>query len=308
MTASLNASAPTRSATVMSINGSDRVAQPRNVDDGEIGVDEAVSFRFYQKNIGDWLSGVKGMTLEIEGAYSRFIDHLYHRGKPFPDDDRFMSAVMSIPVRVWKRVKAELVSLGKIVVRAGCLTNSRFEIERKKRAAELRKKAETAVNSWNKRRINAVSTAKNPEKVNEINDPKMDAGYNHNQRHNQKEDKIPASSPPVAARSELDDEVEGLNGSTMHIRSKIAKWMNPYQPAYREAQTWLGSTVKLFGSDVVRDAFASVEAKDASGDIIGHPIKLMTKICQQKAAEKASPAARGTSKPAWAKHLEGVAV
>jgi uncharacterized protein YdaU (DUF1376 family) len=264
----------------MTSSCSEPVTQPRN---DELSPEEAVLFRFYQKNIGDWLSGVKGMTLEIEGAYSRFIDHLYHRGKPFPDDDRFMSAVMSIPVRVWKRVKTVLIEAGKIIVKAGCLTNSRFETERKKRAAELRKKAETALNTWNKRRIYAVSTAKNPEKVNENNDAKMHACNNHNQRQSEEKEGREETTTLAGAKFErtkenldrlLDRLLDACNG-------KAADPANaPGMLAVGEPIRWLDS-----GCDLELDILPTI--KQRAGSARPRSIRSWTYFTQAVAEAKA---------------------
>ena len=107
--------------------------------------DEAVKFLYIQTHIGDWISGTLGMSTELEGAYIRFLTRLYDRGRAFPDDDRLMSTVMGLSLRVWKRVKEALVDLGKIFIFRGCLTNERFEKERIKRAEMLRKQAEAAL-------------------------------------------------------------------------------------------------------------------------------------------------------------------
>jgi len=111
-----------------------------------------VLFRYLPLHLGDWITGTAGMTLEHEGAYMRFLAHLYNRGKPFPDDDTFMARVMNLSSRVWKRIKAALIDMGKIVCRNGALTNARFEIERCKRAEEMRKKAAAAEARWGQKR------------------------------------------------------------------------------------------------------------------------------------------------------------
>lgn len=114
--------------------------------------DEGTVFHYISLHIGDWLGGTVGMTPEQEGAYFRFLAHLYQRGKPLPDDDRLMARVMSLSLRVWKRLKSDLVALGKIIIRAGSLTNNRFEKERQKRAEEMRKRSEAAQARWAKSR------------------------------------------------------------------------------------------------------------------------------------------------------------
>jgi uncharacterized protein YdaU (DUF1376 family) len=113
-------------------------------------------FIYAQWHIGDYIAGTVGMSLEHEGAYQRFLMRLYSRGKPLPDDDSVMAAIMSLSVRVWKRVKQALIEAGKIVVRAGCLTNKRFEQERLKRAEQMRKRSLAAQQRWQMERENAA--------------------------------------------------------------------------------------------------------------------------------------------------------
>jgi uncharacterized protein YdaU (DUF1376 family) len=106
-------------------------------------------FYYAKWHIGDYISGTMGMTPEQEGIYMRFLMRLYDRGKPFPDDDRFMVTVMGLStVRVWKRFKDSLAAIGKIIIRNGCLTNARFERERLTRSAELKKQADSARKRW----------------------------------------------------------------------------------------------------------------------------------------------------------------
>lgn len=104
--------------------------------------DDASPFLYAQWHVGDFITGTLGMNLETEGAYMRFLMRLYQRGKPLPDDDRFMSTVMNLSLRVWKRIKGALIEAGKIILKGGCLTNARFEKERQKRAEQLKKLAE----------------------------------------------------------------------------------------------------------------------------------------------------------------------
>ena len=116
-------------------------------------------FIYVQWHVGDYTLGTQGMSLEHEGAYQRFLMRLYARGKPLPDDDSIMAPIMSLSTRVWRRIKAALVEMGKIIVRAGCLTNERFEKERLKRADQLRKRSLAAQARWQAEREKAASEA-----------------------------------------------------------------------------------------------------------------------------------------------------
>jgi uncharacterized protein YdaU (DUF1376 family) len=112
--------------------------------------DHVTLFRYVDWHIGDYITGTMGMTLEIEGAYQRYLVRLYERGKPLPDDDRFMATLMNLSIRVWRRVKEALVTSGKILLKAGYLTNARFEKERVKRAEQMVKQSESARARWAK--------------------------------------------------------------------------------------------------------------------------------------------------------------
>lgn len=110
--------------------------------------DHKAVFHYAQWHIGDYILGTDGMSLESEGAYMRFLMRLYQRGKPLPDDDRFMSVCMNLSLRVWRRIRDALVGFGKIIARNGCLTNARFEMERTRRSEEMKKKADAANKRW----------------------------------------------------------------------------------------------------------------------------------------------------------------
>lgn len=122
-------------------------------------------FIYAQWHIGDYIIGTQGMTLEHEGAYQRFLMRLYARGKPLPDDDGIMASIMSLSTRVWRRIKLTLIDLGKIIVRAGCLTNARFEKERQRRAEQLRKRSQAAHQRWSYERENNAEKEREAERV-----------------------------------------------------------------------------------------------------------------------------------------------
>jgi uncharacterized protein YdaU (DUF1376 family) len=114
----------------------------------EAACDQPTKFRYLPLHIGDWLTGTEGLTFEHRGFYIDFLARLYNRGKPFPDDDRQMADIFGITIRVWKRLKAVLIEAGKILVRNCSLTNDRFEVERRRRADEIRRKSESAQARW----------------------------------------------------------------------------------------------------------------------------------------------------------------
>lgn len=151
-----------------------------------LGDDHEKLFHFAKWHIDDYIAGTEGMGLEIEGAYIRFLMRLYRRGKPLPDDDRFMSISMGLSLRVWKRIKDSLVSIGKIICRAGCLTNARFEKERRDRAEQLRKQADGAHKRWKEHREKTAGSEKVSPKVQEsLGEVSGKLSANSGEKHNE---------------------------------------------------------------------------------------------------------------------------
>lgn len=119
---------------------------------GDLGGTPKKLFHYVQLNLADYITGTLGMNPEQEGIYIRFLSRLYDRGSAFPDNDRLMASIMGLDMRRWRRVKRELVSIGKITIRSGGLTNPRFERERLKRAEEIQKQADATHRYWEKKR------------------------------------------------------------------------------------------------------------------------------------------------------------
>jgi uncharacterized protein YdaU (DUF1376 family) len=93
----------------------------------------------------DFIDGTWLLTPWAELAYRRICDFIYRTGDQLPDDDAIMRVITKAGGR-WKRVKAELVAAGKIIIEAGRISNRRCrtEIEKAlKRRAKGKKAAET---------------------------------------------------------------------------------------------------------------------------------------------------------------------
>jgi uncharacterized protein YdaU (DUF1376 family) len=81
--------------------------------------------KWYKRDPEAALNGMMALTLEERGAYNTVLDLLYARDGNLPDDDHFIAGWCRVDVRVWRRIKARLVDLGKLQVEAGNLVNSR---------------------------------------------------------------------------------------------------------------------------------------------------------------------------------------
>jgi uncharacterized protein YdaU (DUF1376 family) len=223
---------------------------------------DEIVFHYAQWHIGDYIAGTMGMSLEIEGAYQRFLMRLYQRGKPLPDDDRFMATAMALSLRVWKRMKTMLIDLGKIVVRAGCLTNGRFEQERRKRAEEIQKRASAARKRWENSRETSAKFASSlaetspkveantSKKPNKINAPsiQMDMLTNNQNPITNNQEKEEASS----LRSE-GAEAPAIETAAEIVWGKGMDWLRDNSFVGNEAKlrARVGGWVKDYGAETV---------------------------------------------------------
>lgn len=85
--------------------------------------------KWYKRDPGAALNGMMELTLEERGAYNTVLDLIYSRDGHLPDDDRFISGWLRVDVRVWKRIKCNLIERQKLYVENGLIRNSRADVE-----------------------------------------------------------------------------------------------------------------------------------------------------------------------------------
>lgn len=85
--------------------------------------------KWYKRDPDAALSGMMGLTLEERGAFNTVLDLLYTRDGALPDDERFIAGWLGTDVRVWRRIRTRLITLGKLGVVDGLITNSRATLE-----------------------------------------------------------------------------------------------------------------------------------------------------------------------------------
>jgi hypothetical protein len=166
---------------------------------------------------------------------------------------------MGLSVRVWRRVKDSLIAIGKIILRSGCLTNMRFEKERKARAEQLRKQSEGMRKRWqNERAAKAANDGVSPkfqeslaevslklsenldEKPNEINGSNDSQLLIDRERERKKEDSDPNGSGAEAPERPLreviwDEGLKWIRKRTMvreeKLRPRVGSWIKDYGEA-----------------------------------------------------------------------------
>src|SRR5260221_7587188 len=85
--------------------------------------------KWYKRDPSAYLAGTRMLTPEQRGIYNDVLELLYARDGDLPDNDRFMSRCCSIRPQTWRRIKGELMNVGKICVENGKLTANRVQTE-----------------------------------------------------------------------------------------------------------------------------------------------------------------------------------
>jgi uncharacterized protein YdaU (DUF1376 family) len=80
------------------------------------------------------------LTLEERGAYNTLIDHQYLMEAPLPDNDGYIAGILGCDIRVWRRIKKQLVEKGRIVISGGHIEDLRASYELARRQAERSKR------------------------------------------------------------------------------------------------------------------------------------------------------------------------
>jgi uncharacterized protein YdaU (DUF1376 family) len=86
-----------------------------------------MSLPYYKRFPRDFLDKTIGMTLEQKGAYGIVLDLIYMRDGRLPDDVQYLAGQLGCSVRKWKTIRSELVSMGKLTIENGMISNSRAD-------------------------------------------------------------------------------------------------------------------------------------------------------------------------------------
>jgi uncharacterized protein YdaU (DUF1376 family) len=79
--------------------------------------------KFYKREPDNFAGGVAELTLEQIGAYTLLIDLLYARDGLVPNDDASVARMLHLDIRLWRRMKRELMAAGKVhLTNEGLLT------------------------------------------------------------------------------------------------------------------------------------------------------------------------------------------
>lgn len=81
------------------------------------------TFDWYKRYPRSALVGMFGLTLEQRGAYNTIIDLIYSRRGDVPDDEYFCMSWLRCDRRIWRRIRRDLLALGKLYIKDGIIRN-----------------------------------------------------------------------------------------------------------------------------------------------------------------------------------------
>ncbi len=87
------------------------------------------TLKWYARDPRAALTGMMELTLEERGAYNTVLDLIYAHDGALEDKEAFILPWLQVKGRTWRRLRARLLSLGKLYVRDGCLRSERADDE-----------------------------------------------------------------------------------------------------------------------------------------------------------------------------------
>ena len=97
---------------------------------------------YYHRYPRDMIEGTRGMSFDERAAYGLVLDFIYLYSGKLPDDPRYIAGLLGLSVRRWNAIRERLISLGKLQIIGGLLTNYRADKEIIKLGKYLDKQAE----------------------------------------------------------------------------------------------------------------------------------------------------------------------
>lgn len=229
--------------------------------------------RWVRINVTELLEGIEGLNIEQRGFYLTALFRMYARGGSLPASDREGSVALRCDVRQFRRLRDQMLSLGKIYQDGNDLRNSRVEREITMFVLEVRRRREAAIKREEAKRIAAETRetsaellpevpvkfrkvekneTKNGNKINEtIAEPWQTSGGNHkpetiNQKpyKERKEEEVPLALPaavaappvPVVNGSHALEAFVSYNALAQRIGLPLARTLTPQRRKNLEAR------------------------------------------------------------------------
>jgi len=114
--------------------------------------------RWYKRDPTAALEGMANLTLEQRGVYNTILDLIYAKGGSVDDDPKFLCWWLRCDVRVWKRIRQDLLDANKLYLNGNTLRNRRADHEVGEARHRMNMAAKAGLASAAKRRAVASVT------------------------------------------------------------------------------------------------------------------------------------------------------
>lgn len=113
-------------------------------------------FKFYP---ADFMNGVRGLNATEVGLYQMLLCRLYEEGGPVEFNVLRLATYCGMREATFLKTAEKLISLGKITLSDGMISNRRFEVENSNRARDLKNNSKAGKASAKKRQQNQGQTS-----------------------------------------------------------------------------------------------------------------------------------------------------
>lgn len=204
---------------------------------------------WYKRYPSDFVSGTYRLTAEEKGVYAVLLDLMYDAGKPIVDDAQELGRVCGCSTRRFNQIKAKLVEDGKIIVRDGTISNSRFEKQVIKEEIEHKKLSENAAKSHFKRDENKTTSNKN--------NSLSEKGHQPNPEARSQKPEVVVTKPPEDQSTDDIDATE-LQGQLVKAAGDCLHRTSPQLEMVSDPLSWLSN-----GCDLKLDILPTLKATGA---------------------------------------------
>ena len=140
--------------------------------------------KWYKRDPRAALAGMMELSLEERGAYNTVLDLIYVNEGEIADDSEVIASWLKVDKRIWRRLRARLLSRGKLYTVGGKLRNERADIEvdavqHRRLAASLAGTKSVFNRGYGLRVIKGLASGS-------VQRPLNDRSTNHNQIYNLK--------------------------------------------------------------------------------------------------------------------------
>jgi uncharacterized protein YdaU (DUF1376 family) len=224
--------------------------------------DEMRGLQWYARNPEHALHGMRNMTPEQRGIYNTILDRIYLTGDRLEDNDLREAAHNNCHIRVYRRVKAELIAMGKLSLEAVDNTvHIRNEAATKEVVRGRLLADQAAVNGSIGGRVSATTKGQKASKNNGSTPRVPQATAQATAQHTYQEDRNKSSDRPILASPREGSAAQPKGRASpcadalaSHPESAVRALATTFVEGDAEAWVSYGATIERIGKSFVVQA------------------------------------------------------